>query len=79
MKGLVPLCDTKLLHLLFRLSSKMNLTNTFWDTTEEAIGHFFLGGLTLIVFGYAIFVSYAIYDYQGIIHILCLKIVVIIF
>ena len=44
----------------------MNLTTAFWNTTEESIGHVFLGGLTLIVYGYAIFVCYAIYDYQGI-------------
>ena len=40
----------------------MNLT--VWNGTEEMVGSFILAALTLFVHGYAIFLSYAIYDYQ---------------
>ena len=40
----------------------MNLT--VWNGTEEMVGSFILAAFTLFVHGYAIFLSYAIYDYQ---------------
>ena len=42
---------------------KMN--STLWNTNEEALGHFILGGTSLFVHAYAIFICYAISDYQG--------------
>ena len=37
---------------------------TLWNTTEEAVSSFFLGGATVFVHFYAIFLCSAIYDYQ---------------
>ena len=40
-----------------------------WNNTEEIlVVNLLLGGVTLFVHGYAIFICYAIYDYQGTIH-----------
>ena len=41
------------------------MNSTLWNSTEEALGHFFLGGLIFMTFFYAIYLSYAIYDYQN--------------
>ena len=41
----------------------MNVT-FHWNTTEEALGHLFLGGLSLSLHGYALFLCSAIFDYQ---------------
>jgi hypothetical protein len=35
-----------------------------WNTTEETVSSFFLGGATVFVHCYAIFLCSAIYDYQ---------------
>ena len=37
---------------------------TLWNSPEEAIGSFFLGGITFFIYAYSIFLSYAISDYQ---------------
>ena len=37
---------------------------TLWNTTEETVSSFFLGGATVFVHCYAIFLCSAIYDYQ---------------
>ena len=39
--------------------------NTLWMSNSEALGHFFLGGITIFVYTYAIFLCSAIYDYQN--------------
>ena len=41
------------------------MNSTLWSSTEEALVHFFLGGLIFLTFFYAIYLSYAIYDYQN--------------
>ena len=41
------------------------MNSTLWNTNEEALGHFILGGTSLFVHAYAIFICYAISDYQG--------------
>ena len=41
------------------------MNSTLWKTNEEALGHFILGGTSLFVHAYAIFICYAISDYQG--------------
>ena len=41
------------------------MNSTLWNTYEEALGHFILGGASLFVHAYAIFICYAISDYQG--------------
>ena len=40
------------------------MNRTLWSSTEEAIGHFFLGGILVGLYSYAIFLCYAVYDYQ---------------
>ena len=45
-------------------SFKMN-NSTLWNTNEEVFGHFILGGTSLFVHAYAIFICHAISDYQG--------------
>ena len=40
------------------------MNETIWNTTSEVFTHFFLGGITIFVYSYAIFLCYAIYDYQ---------------
>ena len=40
------------------------MNETIWNTTSEAFVHFFLGGITIFIYTYAIFLCYAIYDYQ---------------
>ena len=37
---------------------------TIWNTAEETVSSFFLGGATVFVHCYAIFLCSAIYDYQ---------------
>ena len=37
---------------------------TLWNSPEEAVGSFFLGGITFFIYAYCTFLSYAIYDYQ---------------
>ena len=37
---------------------------TFLNSTEEVVAHLFLGGIIFLVCAYAIFLSFAIYDYQ---------------
>ena len=45
----------------------MNMT--MWNSLEETLEvKLLLGVVTLFVHGYAIFICYAIYDYQGTIH-----------
>ena len=57
---------------MFRIVIDMNVT--MWNSTDETLFlhqsfvNLLLGGVTLFVHGYAIFISYAIYDYQGTIH-----------
>ena len=41
----------------------MNLTSHL-NSTEELIGYFFLGGISLSLHGYALFLCAAIFDYQ---------------
>ena len=40
------------------------MNSTLWNTTEEAGVHFILGAVTIFVHSYAIFLCYAVYDYQ---------------
>ena len=40
------------------------MNGTFWNSTEEALGHFFLGGISFCIYGYGMFLSFAIIDYQ---------------
>ena len=40
------------------------MNETFLNSTEEVVGRLFLGGTTFSVCAYAIFLCYAIYDYQ---------------
>ena len=40
------------------------MNETIWNTTSEVYIHFLLGGITVFVYSYAIFLCYAIYDYQ---------------
>ena len=40
------------------------MNETLWNTFSEAFVHFFLGGITISIYTYAIFLCYAIYDYQ---------------
>ena len=40
------------------------MNETFLNSTEDVVGYLFLGGTTLSVCSYAIFLCYAIYDYQ---------------
>ena len=40
------------------------MNSTLWNTTEEAAVHFILGAVTIFVHAYAIFLCYAVYDYQ---------------
>ena len=40
------------------------MNETLWTTPEEAIVHFLLGGTTIFVYVYAMFLSSAIHDYQ---------------
>ena len=39
--------------------------STEWNTTEEACFHLILGAITIFVHAYAIFLCYAVYDYQN--------------
>ena len=41
----------------------MNITSHL-NSTEESIGYFFLGGISLSLHGYAVFLCSAIFDYQ---------------
>ena len=41
------------------------MNGTLWSSTEEAIAHFFLGGTSVGIYSYAIFLCYGIYDYQN--------------
>ena len=41
------------------------MNSTLWNSSEEALGHFFLGGLIFLTFLYAIYLSYAVHDYQN--------------
>ena len=43
------------------LSSKMN--STLYDSAEEALGHFFFGGIIFLTYFYAIYLNYAMHDY----------------
>ena len=45
------------------LFDRMN--ETFLNSTEEVVGCLFLGGIIFSVYAYAIFLCYAIYDYQN--------------
>ena len=40
------------------------MNSTIWSSTEEAVMSFILAPITIFVFAYAIFLCYAIYDYQ---------------
>lgn len=40
------------------------MSDTFLNSTEEVVGRLFLGGTTFSICAYAIFLCYAIYDYQ---------------
>jgi hypothetical protein len=37
---------------------------TLWNSPEEAIGSFLLGGITFFIYAYGIFLSHAVSDYQ---------------
>ena len=41
------------------------MNSTLWNSTEEALGHFALGGLICLTYFYSIYLSYAIHDYQN--------------
>ena len=38
--------------------------STLWNSTEEALGHFAIGGLIVLTYLYSIYLSYAMHDYQ---------------
>ena len=40
------------------------MKTTLWNSTEEALGHFAIGGLIVLTYFYSIYLSYAIHDYQ---------------
>ena len=40
------------------------MNGTFCNSAEEALGHLLLGGTVIGIYSYAIFLCYAIYDYQ---------------
>ena len=40
------------------------MNETFLNSLEEVVGHLFLGGTTISVCAYAMFLCYAIYDFQ---------------
>ena len=40
------------------------INETLWNSPEEAVGSFFLGGITIFIYAYGTFLSYAISDYQ---------------
>ena len=40
------------------------MNSTLWNSTGEVVGHFALGGVTFFLYSYAVFLCYAIYDYQ---------------
>ena len=40
------------------------MNETLWNTFSEAFVHFSLGGIIISIYTYAIFLCYAIYDYQ---------------
>ena len=39
------------------------MNSTLYDSTEDALGHFFLGGVIFLTYFYAIYLSYAMHDY----------------
>ena len=41
------------------------MNSTIYDSPEEAIGHFFLGGVIFLTYFYAIYLSYAMHDYTN--------------
>ena len=48
---------------ILHFSEAMNVT-LHWNTTEEAFGHLFLGGISISLHIYALFLCSAIFDYQ---------------
>ena len=50
-------------HFGFSLASAPKMNSTLFDSPEEALGHFFLGGLIFLTYFYAIYLSYAMHDY----------------
>ena len=40
------------------------MNETLWTTPEETVAHFLMGGITIFVYMYAIFLCSAIHDYQ---------------
>ena len=40
------------------------MNSTVWNSQEEVVWSFVLAPVTILVFGYAIYLCYAIYDYQ---------------
>ena len=40
------------------------MNSTLWNSTEEVVAHLILGAVTILVYAYAIFLCYAIWDYQ---------------
>ena len=49
---------------LYKIYHFYRMNATFLNSTVEVVGHLFLGGTTFFICAYAIFLSYAIYDYQ---------------
>ena len=41
------------------------MNSALWDSTEEALGHFFLGEVIFLTYFYAIYLSYAMHDYTN--------------
>lgn len=41
------------------------MNSTIWNSYEEAVLHFSIGIVTIFINSYAIFLCYAVYDYQG--------------
>ena len=51
-------------HIFDEIKTWPQMNNTIWITNSEVIGHLFLGGITIFVYSYAIFLCCAVYDYQ---------------
>ena len=51
-------------HILDELNTWSQMNETIWINYSEVIGHLFLGGTTIFVYSYAMFLCCAVYDYQ---------------
>ena len=46
------------------ISDFIKMNQTLWNSTEEAVSSLIFGGFIIYTYAYAIFLCYAIYDYQ---------------